>query len=140
MINNIYNRLKKNEQSYNFIKQFIKFIIVGILNTLLTFLTFKILTDLFHVNDSISNISSYIVGLINSFILNKLWTFESKIISLKEFVYFILFFLISFSLQFIVYKTFKNLLLIHKDIAFLAGMLIYTLTNFLLNKYITFRK
>ena len=107
MINQIYNKLKTNEKSYTFIKQFFKFIIVGIINTLLTFLTFKILTDILFINDSISNILSYIIGLINSFILNKLWTFKSKIISLKEFIYFIIIFLISFSLQFIVYKTFN---------------------------------
>lgn len=140
MINSIYNKIKNNEKSYIFIKQFIKFLIVGLSNTLITFLSFKILTDLLLINDSISNIISYIIGVTNSFFFNKLWTFKSKIISLKELIYFIISFLISFLLQFIVYKTFKNLLLINKDIAFLIGMVIYTSTNFLLNKYITFNK
>ena len=140
MINSIYNKIKNNEKLYIFIKQFIKFLIVGLSNTLITFLSFKILTDLLLINDSISNIISYIIGVTNSFFFNKLWTFKSKIISLKELIYFIISFLISFLLQFIVYKTFKNLLLINKDIAFLIGMVIYTSTNFLLNKYITFNK
>ena len=140
MINSIYNKLKNNENPFNFIKQFSKFIIVGIINTLLTFLVFKILTDLLLINDSISNISGYIIGVINSFFLNKFWTFKSRIISFKEFISFVSIFLISFSLQFIAYITLRNVFSINKDIAFLGGMVIYTLTNFLLNKYITFKK
>ncbi len=140
MIITLLNKFKNNQRLYNFTKQFIKFIVVGILNSLLTYLTFKILTALFLVNDIISIITGYIVGVINSFIFNKIWTFKSKLMSIKEAAFFIIIFFISLLLKIIVYKLLKEKFLLQKDIAFFIGMAVYTSINFLLNKYITFRK
>ncbi len=140
MIITLLNKFKNNQRIYNFTKQFIKFIVVGILNSLLTYLTFKILTALFLVNDIISIITGYIVGVINSFIFNKIWTFKSKLMSIKEAAFFIIIFFISLLLKIIVYKLLKEKFLLQKDIAFFIGMAVYTSINFLLNKYITFRK
>jgi putative flippase GtrA len=140
MIYQIYNKIKSNENVYTFIKQSIKFIIVGIINTLVTYLTFKILTLLFSINDIISIIIGYILGVINSFILNKIWTFKSKIMSIKEMIFFIIIFIISLVLKIVAYRILKEKILLQKDIAFFIGMAIYTSTNFLLNKYITFKK
>lgn len=140
MINSFYNKLKTKEELNKFIRQFIKFILVGIINTLVTYVTFKILTNIFFVNDILAIIISYIVGVINSFILNKIWTFRSKIMSFREIIFFVIVFFISLFFKIIVYKTLKEKFLIQKDIAFFIGMAVYTSINFLLNKYITFRK
>ena len=121
-------------------KQFIKFVIVGIINTSISFVTFFLLTKFFLINDKIANIISYIVGVINSFILNKLWTFESKIFSFKELLLFGFFFLISFGLQILTYTLLKDKLHIYIYFSYFLGMIVYTLTNFLLNKFITFKK
>jgi len=58
--------------------QFIKFGIVGVSNTLLTAGVIWILMKVFHCSDYVSNFVGYIIGLANSFVWNRKWTFESK--------------------------------------------------------------
>lgn len=140
MSNTFIDKLKKNKKFYDLFKQFIKFIIIGVMNSLISFFTFIILTDLFLINDIIANIISYAVGVINSFIFNKFWTFKSSLMSLKEALLFIVIFLISLSIQLVVYKISKEVFYIHKNISFLISMIVYTSINFTLNKFITFKK
>jgi len=56
--------------------QFIKFAIVGLLNTFITLLTFYLLFEIFHVQYLFASITGYIFGIINSYFGNKLWTFR----------------------------------------------------------------
>jgi putative flippase GtrA len=58
--------------------QFIKFNFVGIINTVITFIIFTLLNKLFGVDKFIAEPVGYVCGLINSFILNKIWTFGKK--------------------------------------------------------------
>lgn len=59
-------------------EQLIKFSFVGILNTLIDFAVFFVGFYLFKLGYSISQAAGYICGMINSFLLNKSWTFEDK--------------------------------------------------------------
>jgi len=120
--------------------QMLKFGMVGLINTAISFVAFIILSDLLKINDKLSNAASYILGLINSFIFNKLLTFNSKKFSFKEMFLFIFFFLTSYFLQLGAYTLSKEYFKIDKNISFVIGMLFYTGTNFLLNKLFTFRK
>jgi putative flippase GtrA len=90
------------------ILQMLKFGIVGLLNSGISALAFIFLSDLLKINDLISDIISYILGLINSFILNKKWTFQTKKFSYKELFLFILFFGISWGLQMGFYYLLKD--------------------------------
>ena len=75
-----------------------RFSIVGILNTLIDFVTFTIINSCFGINYTTSQISGYSVGVVNSFIFNKNWTFEDKDANKKivhEFFKFIIINLIS---------------------------------------------
>ncbi|MBU3181408.1 GtrA family protein [Clostridium psychrophilum] len=74
MINtkNIYNIIINNG---NF-KCLSKFSCVGGLNTLIDFGVFSLLNSLFGINYIISQVISYSSGTLNSFILNKFWTFK----------------------------------------------------------------
>lgn len=56
----------------------IRFIIVGIINTFVDFSVFTIANRLFHISYFISQVFGYSSGVINSFILNKIWTFNNK--------------------------------------------------------------
>ncbi|MCB2294466.1 GtrA family protein [Clostridium algoriphilum] len=71
-LKNIYNNIVNNG---NF-KRLSKFSCVGGLNTLLDFGVFSLLNSLFGVNYIISQIISYSSGTLNSYILNKFWTFN----------------------------------------------------------------
>lgn len=54
--------------------RFVKFIIVGCLNTAITYICYVALR-FFDFGVEVSNLIGYIVGLINSFVWNKKWVF-----------------------------------------------------------------
>lgn len=58
--------------------QFGKFMAVGVVNFLVDFGVFKLLSVVFGVPVVISNIISYTCGVINSFLVNRYWTFKIK--------------------------------------------------------------
>lgn len=144
----------------NFWLQAIKYGIVGLINTLLTIIVIWVMMYLvFQVGKSenvssmvvtISNITGYIVGLINSFIWNRKWTFQSKNHWGKEFIRFVSAFLICFIPQLFfvnILNTYTNirfdvkpLVIDHAYTCQLIGIVFYTSLNFLLNKYYTFKQ
>ena len=75
-------RVFKKVYENPFLKEFFihgfKFSLVGILNTLVGFLSFHLFFYLFGWDYRFSNVLSYILGVINSFFFNKFWTFKSK--------------------------------------------------------------
>jgi Predicted membrane protein len=56
----------------------IKFCIVGAANTLITLFFFYLFNKVLLINYMISTIVSYLIGMLNSYILNKQWTFYDK--------------------------------------------------------------
>lgn len=56
----------------------IKFCIVGAINTAITLFFFYIFNKILLVNYVISTVVSYSIGMLNSYILNKQWTFYDK--------------------------------------------------------------
>jgi len=58
--------------------QLIRFGIVGVINTGVDFAVFTLLNAAFGVEPLICQIVGYSAGIANSFVMNKLWTFESK--------------------------------------------------------------
>jgi putative flippase GtrA len=71
---------KSNSLLYLFekYKSFIRFGVVGCINTGVDFLTFTILYSLLGFDKLLCQTGGYSVGVINSFILNKLWTFKEQ--------------------------------------------------------------
>lgn len=57
--------------------QFIKFGLVGVLNTALHYTVFYILYSFIGLNYLLASAIGYAAGLINSYILNRNWTFKS---------------------------------------------------------------
>lgn len=68
----------KKENGTEEAKQVGKFGLVGIINTLLDLGILNILTRFFGVQKALANIISVSVAIINSYILNKTWTFKNK--------------------------------------------------------------
>ena len=89
-----------------------RFSIVGILNTLIDFVTFTIFNSWFGISYTISQIAGYSVGVVNSFIFNKNWTFEDKDANKKivhEFLKFILTTHSPYIIQSLIYYVKKNM-------------------------------
>ena len=68
------------------IRQFFKFSLVGILNAIVSYGTFLFLLN--DLNYMISLIISHFVGVSNSYIWNKYWTFRTETNHIKEFLKF----------------------------------------------------
>lgn len=123
-----------------FFFQGLKFSIVGIINTIVSWVAFFSLYYLFKIDFKIANIISYILGVINSFILNKFWTFKSKKYKLSEIFLFFLVFFVSFGIQYYFTIFLKERLKINPSLAYICGNILYTIIGFLGNKFLTFRK
>ena len=76
---NIYNNFINNKK----FKHIVRFGCVGGLNTAIDFGIFSVLNSLFGVNYVISQILSYSGGTLNSYFLNKFWTFTDTKVSKK---------------------------------------------------------
>jgi putative flippase GtrA len=58
--------------------QFVKFMAVGVMNFIVDFGIFTLLSAVFGVPVVISKIISYPCGVVNSFLVNRYWTFKIK--------------------------------------------------------------
>ena len=119
--------------------QFIKFGIVGVSNTLLTAIIIWFLLKEFHCSDYFSNFTGYIIGLLNSFIWNRKWTFESKTKVSVTIFKFIVTFVISYLFQLGNLYLLLHFTLIDPYYCQILSIGVYTLINFILNKYYTFK-
>ncbi|KWU60197.1 MULTISPECIES: GtrA family protein [Priestia] len=77
---------------------FIKFALVGVVNTLIDFVVYALLTTI-GVNYILAQWISYSAGILNSYVMNRKWTFERKEKSSKrEVISFVIVNLITLSL------------------------------------------
>jgi len=122
-----------------FIAQGARFLIVGISNAVIGLGIIYVSYNLFSIHYVVSNVIGYCCGLLNSFIWNKKWTFKSKNRPAGEILFFLLFFGISYSLNLVTVLFCVERLHVDPNIAQLAGIVLYTSTNFFGNRYVTFR-
>jgi putative flippase GtrA len=64
-------------------RAFIRFAIVGCINTGVDFITFSVFNSILGFDKLICQVLGYSAGIINSFVFNKLWTFEDRSESLN---------------------------------------------------------
>lgn len=69
----------KRRTAWPILIQFIKFGIVGVANTLLTFAIYTLLLKVFGVWYLAASAIGFIVGTVNSFLLNRRWTFRGHV-------------------------------------------------------------
>lgn len=120
--------------------QMIKYGVVGVINTLITLAILFVLQNAFGVSYKLSNAVGYIAGFINSFVLNKLWTFRGNINStFSQFIRFALVFALCYLLQLGFVILLVEAMHMEKNISQLIGMVFYTFIGFLFNKLFTFR-
>jgi putative flippase GtrA len=122
------------------IKQFIKFSLVGLLNTGIHYAMFLFLYRSCGINYLFASAVGYSCGLLNSFILNKNWTF--KTINVRrdvEFIKFILVNIVALAINIIALKFFVEAIKIIPEISQVLAIVSSFIVNFLGNKYWTFR-
>ena len=121
-------------------KQLIKYIGVGTINTLVTGISILILMSFSNIGLFGSNCIGYILGLLCSYILNRNYVFKSKSSQRsKEFIRFIIVFIIAYSINILFLYLFSNILNIGRYTSQYLSMIVYSLSFFYLCKFYTFK-
>lgn len=123
-----------------------KFILVGILNTVVGAGIMFLFYNCFNFNYWISSASNYILGSILSYFLNKYYTFNKKEKSFLEIIKFIinisLCYLIAygFAKPFVLFILKDASVLVRDNIAMLVGMGLFIILNYFGQKFLVFRE
>lgn len=122
-----------------------RFIVVGVINTLVGSGIMFLLYNLAHADYWVSSAANYIVGSICSFFLNKFFTFRKKKYSASETVRFVVNILICYLVAYGGARPLARLVLssvsvtIQENVAMLVGMGCFTVLNFIGQKLFVFR-
>ena len=84
--------LKKLADWYRKHQEGMRYLIFGVLSTVVNIVSYALLYYLFHISNAVSNILAWIIAATFAYITNKLYVFDSKVNNkkelLKEIVYF----------------------------------------------------
>ncbi len=132
--------------------QLVKYGVVGALNTIVTLVVIFLCKSMLNINPYVANAIGYVAGVINSFIWNRAWVFKAGDGSIsRQAMKFLVGFAVCYLLQFGVVwvlnqSTFGDIrlnlagfILSGYGIATIIGMIVYTLSNFLFNRVVTFK-
>lgn len=127
-------------------KTFWKFILVGVVNTLVGTAVMFAFYNLLHFSYWISSAANYIVGSIVSYFLNKYYTFQNKSKSLKTVVKFIVNISLCYLIAYGVAKPLAAKVLssasvsIQENGAMLVGMCLFVFLNYLGQRFFAFKE
>lgn len=121
------------------VKQAIRYGIVGISNTVITAVVIWIMMKIFGFSDVASNIVGYVAGVLNSFVWNKQWTFQSSAGWTSSAIRFGVVFGVCYLMQLGLLIYLNAHLTIDSYYNQLLAMAFYTVINFVMNKFYTFK-
>ena len=117
--------------------RFLKFMVVGVVNTVVGTAVMFVMYNVFHQSYWISSASNYVVGSILSYFLNKYFTFESKKKSLSQVLKFVLNISLCYLVAYGIAKPAVTWMLqgqqgaLRDNLAMVVGLVIFTLLNFI---------
>ena len=129
-----------------FDKRLMKFLIVGVANTLVGAGLMFLLYNVFGCSYWISSACNYIAGGILSFFLNKFFTFKNKQKSARQIFFFIALLVVCYLVAYVgakqaVFCIFENLGEKTKgNIAMCAGIFLYTGLNYIGQRFFVFKE
>lgn len=124
----------------------VKFLIVGMINTLVGTSVMFVFYNVFHAGYWIASALNYITGSIVSFFLNKYFTFKSDKKSLNEVIRFILNITVCYVLAYgiakpCVYYIFARCSMVIRDnAAMLTGMCLFVIFNYFGQRFVVFKR
>lgn len=130
------------KQYWEPLKQFIKFNVVGILNTAIDLLVFALFNSVFGFGDVLSKTVSYSCGVLNSYLWNSRWTFKQEQKRTKrEFLLFVLVNLVSYGASLAILYACRTWFGIENGtVRNLIATPVSVIINFIGNKLFVFRK
>ena len=117
----------------------VRFLIVGVANTLVGLGTMYAAMYLLGVDIVYANILGYTIGTIQSFLLNKSWTFGSKDRAVSSFIRFLLVLAVAYGANLITVVVANTVFAVNPYVAQVLGIFPYTALGFLGNRYFVFR-
>ena len=84
---------------------FVKYNIIGVLNTLITLAVVWVLHQMLDWNVELSNFLGFVAGGCNSYLCNRIWNFKSHNKKRSEVVRFVVVFLVSYAVNLLVLET-----------------------------------
>jgi putative flippase GtrA len=121
------------------LRQFGRFLGVGVVNALLGLLVIYAAKGFFGAGDISANLLGYGVGMTVSFVLNSRWTFDFSGAWKPAFVKFVVVSLFAYAANLLTVLAAIHSAAINSYVAQALGIPIYTLTVFLASKYLVFR-
>ena len=127
-------------------KTFMKFIMVGIVNTIVGTTIMFVFYNVFHLTYWVSSASNYFFGSILSFILNKRFTFHHKGHFLGSAVKFVFSIVVCYLIAYGVAKPLMASMLsgssvsLQENAAMLVGAILFTALNYLGQKFFAFKE
>lgn len=124
----------------------IKFIIVGIINTIVGTSVMFILYNVFSVGYWVSSAANYIIGSIVSYFLNKYFTFQNREKSFKQIILFVINISLCYLIAYGVAKPMVAFILnqynekIQGNISMLVGMGLFVILNYFGQRLVVFRQ
>jgi len=120
-------------------KQFFRFLTVGMFNTLLGYAVIFACMYLAKMSPEGSNIVGYSVGLIGSYILNRKYTFNSKQNRRSEMVRFLAVFVVAYASNLAVLVILIHRIGMHEGASQVLAGVVYVAASFIMNKYYVFK-
>ena len=123
----------------------IKFLIVGVINTLVGTTVMFVAYNLIHLSYWVSSAANYVIGSIVSYVLNKHFTFQNKDKSPKVLLKFILNISVCYVLAYGLAKPLTMKILsgvsvnIQENVAMLVGRCLFVVFNYVGQRYFAFK-
>ncbi len=130
----IFNLYKKYEE-------IIKYLIFGVLTTIISILTYALFTRLCHIDIYISNILSWILAVTFAFVTNKIFVFKSHSKNvIKEGIKFYLARVASLLCELVMMFILVNLIHLDDMVSKIIVQIIVIILNYILSKIFVFMK
>ena len=127
-------------------KTTIKFLLVGVINTIVGTSIMFLLYNIGHMNYWVSSAANYIVGSIVSYFLNKYFTFQNKEKSVQQIVRFVVNISVCYLLAYGIARPLIRAILsfaektVQDNVAMLAGMCLFVGFNYLGQRFLVFKE
>lgn len=120
--------------------QFIRFVMVGVFNTLYGFAIIFACMYWFGLGTFVSNAIGYVCGLITSYVLNRVFTFKSEATGPGEAMRFLIVFVLAYVANLALLYACVHWGGIHAGLSQVIAGTAYVAASFLLNKFYVFRQ
>ena len=127
-------------------KTFVRFVIVGIINTIFGTAIMFVFYNVFHLSYWLSSAANYFFGSILSYFLNKYYTFNYKEKDWKSVIRFTINIVVCYLLAYGMAKPFIKWILsstsksLQENVAMLVGMCLFVALNYFGQRFYAFKK